>query len=155
MLKRLHAVPLPTRLSWLLPALVTLAGTLLIPLDTDERFRQLLTYAVLLGATLTTAALYWFTTPRPDRHGHATLGVALRGVAIVALAFGNTCGRNCSRWAWLLSTCCVARASRCPLGTTKLDDLERTYAFFDRLTPTPRATRMALQDALLHRCARP
>lgn len=154
MMMRLKAVPFPTRLAWLLPVALTLLAVLLMPTATSDAERRLLLSAVLFDATVSTAFLYWFTTPRPDRRLHATLGVLLRGVLIVALAFPAV---RQVLWLELLGVGAgiftLLRGLRQPLpaGYAELDELERAYAYWDRLTPTPRLTRMVLSDVLLWR----
>lgn len=145
MLTRLYQVPRHTRLSWLWPAfalVVAMAFSIQYPED-----RAALAHAALIDTTLTTILISFLFTPKAQRTLKEPLTIALRGVALTALAFPEM-----RQYLWLellgltVSAAYLLRGLRTPLpaGFNDLDDLERTYAFWTRLTRSPRMLRSVL-----------
>lgn len=153
MLARLRTVPWHERFSLLFPVLSVLLALVLAATDPAAP-RATFAHLALFDATVSTALLVWLFTPRAGRHPHRFLLIGLRGVALTALAFPEV-----RQYVWLealglaVTGGYILRGLRQPLpeGYAELDDLERLYAFFGRLTPRPRLARLPLYDLLLLR----
>ncbi|MFC4424827.1 hypothetical protein [Deinococcus navajonensis] len=158
MIPTLRTAPRHVWLPWVLLAL-TVAGGLALKsiMPTDG---PLLAQLVLFDATVTTALLVFLFTPAAERQLRASLLTILRGVTISAFAFPEV-----RAYVWLdllgvaASVFFLQRGLRSPLpaGYADLDDLERLYAFFGRLSGRPRMVRLPLYDVLLlkHLVVRP
>ncbi|MDO4246014.1 MAG: hypothetical protein Q4C89_08330 [Deinococcus sp.] len=150
MLQRLHQLPRHSRLAWLWPAF-TLTAALALSLRFPED-RTLLSQLALFDVTVTTALIVLFSMPRSQRGFRPLLGVVLRGAALAALVFPEV--RSVLKLEVLLVVLSAVFALRglkrpLPEGFSELDDLERTYAFWLRLSRHPRLHRPLLWDLTL------
>lgn len=142
--------PTPERAALLWPPLAVA-----LALAAAARFPELggvLPYTALFDAAAVTAALVWLLTPRVRRRAAALAPVLLRGLALAALAF-PLLREQPALWAgaaFLLVTV-AGEVLRRPLPAEyrALDDLERAYAWADRLSARPRLLRAALQEGLM------
>lgn len=142
--------PTPERAALLWPPLAVA-----LALAAAARFPELggvLPYTALFDAAVVTAALVWLLTPRARRRAAALAPVLLRGLTLAALAF-PALREQPALWAGaaLLLVTVVAGVLRRPLPAEyrALDDLERAYAWADRLSDRPRLLRAGLQEGLM------
>ncbi|MPY65226.1 hypothetical protein F8S09_00765 [Deinococcus sp. SDU3-2] len=130
--------------------MAALALAVTSPGEPRARFAHL----ALVDATVSTALIVLLVTPAAQRGWHSLLGVGLRGVALTALVFPEV---RAYLWLDLLGLLVggvmLRRGFRTPLpeGYAELDDLERLYAFWGRLSRSPRLARLPLYDLLLFR----
>ncbi len=159
MLGRLPTVPLAVRVSWLWPALTVPLALLLARLYPQEP-RSLFAGLARFDAVVTATLLTLWLTPRGGRTLRLAGTVGLRGALLVGLAFPEVRGALWLEGAALgLAALHLRRGLRTPLPADfhELDDLERGYAFWTRLHPSPRVVRLAVYDLTLfrHLLARP
>lgn len=152
MLTRWQVTPLHLRVSRLFPlgaVGLALAFHLYLPLP-DSPFP--LAYAALFDATITASALVWWLTPKASRRPRQLLTTAAQGVALCGLAFPSL-----RHLLWLelgglgLVGWQAYTGLRQPLPAefAERDDLERAYAWWERLSLWPRLLRMATFEMTL------